>query len=352
MEIIEYEEPMSWDDKGMDWNNPDPRKADYIMAIRRALMERYAVLHKDMPLEVLKISPWKTVTLSQVEAVIKAISELSIYYFNDSWTEYKEDYSDFPKKWSYRDIIQKEGCKVYEYPRYGELCESGGEWLKQIKNAIDLLSIIPCQGARGIKSVRSAGIHDPPFEESITSALEYALNDDKGLSKTEFRNVPYAIFSWSGNTHWKCPVEDSNYEDDKQDGYCGYVDAVSYKFTRITNWLKDSTFNFLAYAFVGKPKGAVAYSQELATSDFDPGESGFVEGMQKSIFEVDNPSETEIDFGNSDSIPKNTTVPESDFDDKGNAILRRSAKRGYEGKVWFFCDYGREGGFKFRSTEA
>ena len=37
---IEYVEPKSWDDKGMDWNNPDPRRADYVMAIRGALMER------------------------------------------------------------------------------------------------------------------------------------------------------------------------------------------------------------------------------------------------------------------------------------------------------------------------
>ena len=57
MEVIEYEEPESWDDKGMNWNDPDPRNADYVMAIRRALMERYAVIHSSMPSGVLRISP-------------------------------------------------------------------------------------------------------------------------------------------------------------------------------------------------------------------------------------------------------------------------------------------------------
>ena len=42
MEVIEYETPESWEDKGMNWNTPDPCNADYVMAIRQALMERCA----------------------------------------------------------------------------------------------------------------------------------------------------------------------------------------------------------------------------------------------------------------------------------------------------------------------
>lgn len=63
MEVIEYEFPESWDDRGMDWNAPDPRRADYVMAIRQALMERAAAAHVTLPSEVVAISPWKTVSL-------------------------------------------------------------------------------------------------------------------------------------------------------------------------------------------------------------------------------------------------------------------------------------------------
>ena len=40
MEVIDYVHPQSWDNKGMDWSDPDPRRADYMMAIRDAFLER------------------------------------------------------------------------------------------------------------------------------------------------------------------------------------------------------------------------------------------------------------------------------------------------------------------------
>ena len=63
MEVIEYEVPTSWNSNGMDWNAPDPRRADYVMAIREALMERAAAAHLSLGSDVLAISPWKAVSI-------------------------------------------------------------------------------------------------------------------------------------------------------------------------------------------------------------------------------------------------------------------------------------------------
>ena len=46
-----------------------------------------------------------------------------------------------------------------------------------------------------------------------------------------------------------------------------------------------------------------------------------------------------------------TMLPTSDFDDRGSAIHRRSAKRGYTAKVWAFLDYNCENGFNFKEDD-
>ena len=63
-----------------------------------------------------------------------------------------------------------------------------------------------------------------------------------------------------------------------------------------------------------------------------------------------DPSDVDIPLGDPDTIPRNAVVPTSDFDEQGNALYRRSAKRGYEAKVWALLDYGCENGFRFRAN--
>ena len=68
--ITDYAIPQSWNDKGMDWENPDPLKADYAMAIREALLERFAVAGGTPSYRSLAISPWKTVSKRELESVV------------------------------------------------------------------------------------------------------------------------------------------------------------------------------------------------------------------------------------------------------------------------------------------
>ena len=352
MEVIgEYEIPDSWEAKGMNWNTPDPTNADYVMAIRQALLERCAALHTGADWRIYKISPWKTVSREVMKGILRTISSIARDFVNIEWEEFKEDYSDFPKRWTYRDLVMEPNCRLYEFAKYGLLVENGGEWLKQIRNAIDKLTVIRANEMFGVSLTRSGSEHDPPFDESIGTAMQRAFDTiGKSVHNGSF---PSLIYAWSGNTHWKCPNPDyEGYPEYNQDGYCGYAQSQSYRFTAAQSWLLGAQFDLFAAVYVTQPTGPVPYSQQLDTSVFDGGESKFNRGLNwtKKV-RVKDPCDFEFDFGDTKSIPKNEVVPTSEFDSEGVAIKRHSAKRGWDGKCWGFLDYGVEGGFKFQSQE-
>ena len=352
MEVIGgYEIPDSWEAKGMNWNTPDPTNADYVMAIRQALLERCAVLHRGADKQIYGISPWKTVSRKVMQGIVSTISWMSQSFVNVGWEEFEDDYSDFPKMWTYRELVQEPNCRLYEFAKYGSLVENGGEWLKQIKNAIDRLTVIRATEMFGESLTRYGSEHDPPFDESIGTAMQRAFDT---MSKSVYSsNFPSSIYAWSGNTHWKCPIPD--YEGDPEynkDGYCGYAESLAYKFTGARSWLRDAQFDLFAAVYVTEPTVAVPYSQQLDTSVFDGGESNLKKGINwTEKVRVKDPHELEFNLGDTESIPKNEVVPTSEFDDKGVAIKRHSAKRGWVGKCWGFLDYGVEGGFKFQGKE-
>ena len=102
-------------------------------------------------------------------------------------------------------------------------------------------------------------------------------------------------------------------------------------------------------AVIDSPTGPTGWSNELATSVFDAGESGFERGLNFVRKHVEDPADFDFTFGNIDAIPRNEVVPQSDFDSEGVATWRRSAKRGYEGRLYTFLDYECENGFRFRA---
>ena len=177
MEVIDYETPESWEDKGMNWNTPDPCNADYVMAIRQALMERCAALHTSMDYRLKKISPWKTLSRSSVEGIVRTIASMARMFVNVEWDEFEDDWSDFPKMWTYGDLVQERNCRLYEWAQYGLLRENGGEWLKQIRNAINRLTVIRAGDVYGKSLTRSGSEHDPPFGESIGTAMQRAFDN-------------------------------------------------------------------------------------------------------------------------------------------------------------------------------
>ncbi len=353
MEVISYEEPRSWDDFGMDWNDPDPRCSHYVMALRNAFMERmaapqegYYASHHD----ILRISPWKAVNSDLLRRIIWELEYLCRFYYNLDPEVYKEDFSDFPKVMRLTDIVTQEDCECFMNASRGAVLEHGGEWLRKIRNAICCLHVVQCYDAWGTTLTRTGPEHDPPFDESIGKAFEQAFGENQPAESNGKIGSRPSIYAWSGNNHWKCPRPDYEGDpEDNKDGYCGYAYSVAYRFRRIRRWLAGREVDIVAAAVLGPPTGPTGWSNELATSVFDTGESGFTRGLNLKRAHVEDPLDVDFTFGDIDSIPRNEVVPQSDFDSEGTATWRRSAKRGYEGRMYTFLDYECENGFRFRA---
>ncbi len=355
MEMIHYEEPQSWDDYGMDWNDPDPRCAHYVMAIRAAFLERAAAAKDGFVSsgwQILKISPWKAVNSDLLRNLVYELEYLCRFYYNLDPYAYKDDFSDFPKRMRFSDIVSSEDCETFLNANRGQILEHGGAWLRKLKNAICKLHVVQCHEAWGTRFSRSGSEHDPPFDESIGKAMEQAFGDNMPAEGRFGSAPPNSIESWSGNNHWKCPRPDWEGDpEDNKDGYCGYAQCSAYKYTRIRRWLNGRECDFVV-AVLPKPCSTpTGFSNELATSVFDLGQSGFSEGLNLMRTHVENPLDFEFTVGNIDSLPRNEVVPQSDFDSEGNATWRRSAKRGFTGKMWTFLDYECENGFRFRAGD-
>lgn len=218
MEMIQYTSPVSWDDKGMDWESPDPGNLDYYRAIWEAVIER-ASLVRQSPNEALhsmmKYRPW---SVAAMNAIRESIYTLAPYFVNMEFDDYKEDLSDFPKMWSFRELVNAEGCRICEHPGVGSRISEWGKWLKAIRNTLNKLTVINFTDVSGEDFSRYGAVHDPPFEESISTVLDQTLRGDP--NKGKFNSFPQTFCSWSGNTDYKM-------DPDGTKGYCGYAQSKS-----------------------------------------------------------------------------------------------------------------------------
>ena len=347
--ITDYAIPQSWDDKGMDWENPDPLNADYAMAIREALLERCAAAGGTPSTGSLAISPWKTVSKRRLESVADDIRYICGSFVNTEHEYGEEGLGDFPRMWSWSDLTEAE--PVYVEAAYGSLCANGGAWLAAIRRTLDRLTVVKAGRVHGRVLARSGAEHDPPFGESIGTAMAKAFED---LSdKRHFGAFPTSVYGWSGNTHWMCPRPGYKGDpEDNRDGYCGYAESRAYRITAAESRLLGAHFDIFAGVVVTAPSGAVPYSSVLDESLLDAAGCGFREGLNwTERFRVKDPYDFAFTLGDADAIPQNALVPTSEFDEEGNATVRHSCKTGWEGRACGFLDYGVENGFRFYRKE-
>lgn len=348
--MIQYTPPVSWDDKGMDWESPDPGNVDYYRAIREALVERAILVARSPDSALFDITQFRPWSVAAMNAIRDSIYHLAPNFVNMEFTDYKEDLSDFPKMWSYRDLIDTEGCRICEHPGTGS-CNAAGwaEWLKAVKNAINKLTAVNFSGVSGTYLSRSGSEHDPPFSESISTALREALEGEPDTGT--FSGFPQEFYSWSGNTDYK---KDS----DGEKGYCGYAQCRSIVIKTTQRPHPTAECDLIFRYKVSAPTGALSYSSELQKSVLDLGNSGLSLGINTIRTHWSPDMELDISIGgNVDDIPRNSSVPVSDYrtnyDSDGNVsgysrTLGRSCKTGYEGVVYCVLDFAVENGFKFQ----
>ena len=350
MEMTQYTPPVSWEDKGMDWESPDPGNIDYYRAIWEAITER-TILIRQNPNEALhsmmQFRPW---SIAAMNAIRDAVYDLAPYFVNMEFNDYKEDLSDFPKMWSCSELIEAEECRICEYPGPGS-CNAAGwsEWLKAVKNAINKLTAVNFSGVSGSYFSRSGSIHDPPFSESISTALQRALSGEP--KKGSFSSFPQEFYSWSGNTDYKM-------DSDGTKGYCGYAQSRSIVIKTTQHPHPAAECDLIFRYKVSAPSGALAYSVELQKSILDLGNSGLSTGIHTIRTHWSRDMKVDISIGgNVDDIPRNSSVPVSDYKTEYNSngnvsgysrTLGRSCKTGYEGVAYCILDFAVENGFRFQ----
>lgn len=349
MEMIQYTPPVSWDDKGMDWESPDPGNVDYYRAILEAVTER-AILTSQNPNEVLysiiQCRPW---SIAAMNAIRDAVYRLAPNFVNMEFDDYKEDLSDFPKMWSYRELIDSEGCRICEHPGMGSYnAAEWSEWLKTVKNAINKLSAVNFSGVSGTYLFRSGSEHYPPFSESISTALRVALEGEP-YSGT-FSSFPQEFYSWSGNT-------DYDKSSDGEKWYSGYAKSRSIVIKTIQRPHPTAECDLIFRYKVSAPTRPAPDSVELQKSVLDLGSCGLPVGIHTFRTHWSADMALDISLGNVDDIPRNSSVPVSDYetiyDLNGNVsgyyrTLVRSYKTGYEGVAYCILDFAVENGFKFQ----
>ena len=359
MEVIEYETPDSWNAKGMNWENPDPERADYFMAIRGAIMERCAALHSSVRSEIMAMSPYKPVTRAGLSACVSQIVGFVSSFVNKDWDEYEDDLSDYPKMWTYRDLVECDGCELWKFAGPCDPCADVRGWLKAIRAALNKLTAIRAGNAKGTYVTRSGSEHDPPFSESIGNALSYAMRSTP--RKFNGRLDSLSVYGWSGNTHWKWPMPkkdddgggglDDDDEDENKNGYCGYAQSQAYTITSVGSWLAGRDCELHIAAVAKGPEDPVPYSSVLDVATFDSGKAGFRKGTSfLDPVPIQWGKKLEIKIGDPDDIPKNASVPTSEWDEDGLAIRRHSCKIGYSAVVKCFLDYGVRNGFRFQEN--
>lgn len=141
MEIINYTPPTSWDDKGMNWDDPDPINIDYFVAIYEATKERYTsgvppylipatLVKKGTPVNfepIARLNTW-IIAIAQTYAVETALK--NIYTIEDNsfvlWTQNNA-----------KNAMGEIACRLATYNSsyaYASLTISDiKKWLKEVK---------------------------------------------------------------------------------------------------------------------------------------------------------------------------------------------------------------------------
>lgn len=328
MDVIKVTTPTSWT------GSPDPSDYVFLLSLREALNERASCvgIQWECP-PILPYLPYNRQVMLEMQDVLY---RLIPKFVNHEFKEYTEDLLDYPKMWTVADLVTEEH-NIALMPSPGSLSEAWSDWLKAMKHIIGKLTHIPFSNFRGKIIGGSGSVHDPPFNESITTALQNARDNKE---TTDFQGLPNTLWAWSGNTHY---YHDS--ESDPSNGYCGYADFRAIHITNVIPPRMNAAFTMLFKILAVKPVDPCDYSKELEESVFS-GVSGIEEGITDCSYSFSGTTKLNLWFGSESEIPQNASVPHSDFPEDDTAIIRRSTKTGFEAKL--FCVLDLTLGLKFK----
>ena len=344
MEVSTYKAPTSWSDKGMNWDSPNPLGIDYAMALAYAIRERlhaasidYSSIHFNT-IQRIHIFPPPCQKLGTVNydfalwvrRCIIALAPKFVDLESTKQGKVNKNHEIPIVYYSLSKLCSTEDTNVLILPGRGAPTTAFVDFFKRAKACLDKLTVVRAS-LSGNTLYADASIHDPPFSESISRALNKAKSDVK---KGTFSGQQSSVWAWSGNTHYKT----------EPNGYCGYASFNNITIKRRTSPKKCKS-NLIIGACAYMNETPISYSTVLQSYVFDNAGTGFMKDY--AVFSAyGNFDSGEIVFGcKVNDIPRNSVVPRSTWSPK---TIRRSTKRGFWANIYFFDDYNVAGGFQFR----
>jgi len=137
MEIMKYTPPVSWEDKGLDWGNPDPYNIDYIAAIIEALKERIPREYiYENALQYFPGRPFSLTLLKNISSWITSVDGMGQYL---NIQNLPDTLSAFPQEWTMSTFLNDVGDDFVVLPPPGSSAKQASAWLKAAYKAIRLL---------------------------------------------------------------------------------------------------------------------------------------------------------------------------------------------------------------------
>lgn len=335
MEVTAYANPTSWNDKGMTWTDGmNAVCVDYAMALRQAIIERYIVAGASPRVEMNLFSAGFLMPIRH--SFFVDVREHLLYLANNGrfvdleFQDYKEDFSDAPKYWTYRDLNMIEECRICELPSPKCPAPEMIQWMIRAKNYLNKLTV--CRGYMKYKTAYGDYTeHCTKFSTAYTEAKKQAMKNytDMVAEATFIRADSAAFGSYENNV----PVGEGDEE------FCSTAGIRT--IWNIQAPQDESVFKFSpCLMLVANTAINCGYPHEWTIMQkivWDNGGFGINRGVTVRRFSGDT-----IDDITTSSIPTNTMKP------KNKPACYYATSIGMWGTAYFLKDYGIPSGFQFR----
>lgn len=319
----QYVMPQSWNDKGMDWDNPDPSNLDYLMALKLALEERAAItgfqIGGNGVIEsseaFCQIRPGTPFSHNALLIISKTIADMS-RSFTDVYYDYDSALRTITSL-SPNRLIDLGATDLMCVPHKSSHVDAARDLFRSAKRALSLMRYVSAASERTymLRASHYTAADPPHTGDTFAEAVAEA---EANFSYRE-------TYSYSGDT-WLETSKRVSYDLDLK--YHCYIVSMANRFGPF------SVARSGPFAFAEKLAVIVAYDQLYFICEEDTEAFG---GLERGFHLID-PATVDYTIGDTDYIAKNPSVP----------ALREAKLRGKFARCVPLADFFVPGGLKFK----
>lgn len=341
---IDYIAPLSWHDKGMNWDNPDPANMDYWVALKMAIRERIETIYIAPPARSDISTPYEdlygqNISIREIVSIRETIYYVAGYFVDadagiDAWLSGTQ-------KVNASTLMDHEDSRIFELPLRASTLHDGHlvQFLRNARNFLNRLTIpAPDKFSGTVHVKRKYRSGDLRLSSSSYGALASSLT--QSVDKLPTRMLSTQDYDQEFGTGLEvynatgCSSSGSSYySDSSSQAYevtCDHV-LQEYGACRL-----HSVWLFMARGFSIQPN-----TMSISRRDIDTAYLGFGLG-EGAIFDHGLISDGQsIALGDCNYVPK---YPQGQ---DGNVFPATASLLYFSAKVSLLCDFGVPGGFRF-----